>query len=261
MCRRLACLVSLVMVLGLIGADEVLGRTFDIRIATGEDDVEQHLGNGDIDLTSTDLELAYEDDGTPATDAQIIGLRFVDIPIGRGTQILSAYVEFEVDSVGKAASADPVNLVVEGELTPDAPAFLDATDNITDRPSWTSANVKWSVPAWTATNIKWQTPDISAVIQEIVKKPGCASGNALVLIFSDDADDPSTGLREAESFDGEALAAPLLHMEVFSVIAMEPDPADGATAVTMPLLQWTPGDSAVLHEVYFVTNPSMGPDV
>ncbi|UCG57595.1 MAG: LamG domain-containing protein [Phycisphaerales bacterium] len=42
--------------------------------------------------------------------------------------------------------------------------------------------------------------------------------------------------------------------------AQFPDPADGATGVTTPLLQWTPGETALSHDVYFGTSPTLGPD-
>jgi hypothetical protein len=45
------------------------------------------------------------------------------------------------------------------------------------------------------------------VIQEIVGRPGWASGHSLVLIIS------GTGHREAEAYEGAAAAAPLLHVE------------------------------------------------
>jgi len=253
------CLISVVLVLGLLAGNVAFGLTFDIRIATDMDDFEQHLSNGDMDGGSTDLELAYEDDSDPATDEQVIGLRFVNIPIRNGTQVTSAYVEFEVDSVSKAASAYPVNLIIEGELTPNAAPFLDAANNITDRTSRTTAKVKWSIPAWTAVNAKWRTPDISAIIQEIVKQVGWTQGNAVVLIFRDDKDNPSRGLREAESFEGEAAAAPLLHVEIVSLVATQPNPPDGAPTVTTPVFQWTAGDTASFHDVYFGTNPTPGP--
>jgi hypothetical protein len=40
--------------------------------------------------------------------------------------------------------------------------------------------------------------------------------------------------------------------------AQEPNPADGKTGVTMGLLTWTAGDTAVYHDVYFGTNPTLG---
>ncbi|MCL5282655.1 MAG: LamG domain-containing protein [Planctomycetes bacterium] len=36
-----------------------------------------------------------------------------------------------------------------------------------------------------------------------------------------------------------------------------PSPADGALAVTMPLLQWTAGDNALFHNVYLGTTPTL----
>jgi len=41
--------------------------------------------------------------------------------------------------------------------------------------------------------------------------------------------------------------------------ATNPKPADGATGVTLPLLQWTPGARAIWHDVYIGTNPQPGP--
>jgi hypothetical protein len=41
--------------------------------------------------------------------------------------------------------------------------------------------------------------------------------------------------------------------------ATEPDPADGARNVLAPLVRWTPGVTAALHDVYFGTNATLGP--
>jgi len=163
-----------------------------------------------MDITSSDLELAYEDAGTPATDEQVIGLRFANIAIPKGAQVTGAYVEFEVDAVDKAGSANPVNLVIEGQLTPHAATFTTAAKDITNRTTRTTAKVNWSIPPWTKVDEKFQTPDISSIIQEIVNQAGWARGNALVLLLRDNKANPSTGLREAEAYDGEASAAPML---------------------------------------------------
>ena len=42
--------------------------------------------------------------------------------------------------------------------------------------------------------------------------------------------------------------------------ATNPDPPDGALSVVIPLVQWTAGETAVLHDVYFGTDPDLGPD-
>jgi len=256
MFRKLIFLLSLVSVLSLVSTNVALGGVVDIRIAAGNDDVEQHLNDGRIDRGSSDLEIPYEDGGSPATDEQVIGLRFVSIPIPKGAVITSAYVEIEVDKVDKEGSQAPVNVIIQGELSPDAPGFSGNANDLTDRTSLTAA-VNWSIPEWTEKDAKWQTSDISAIIQEILDQDGWAAGNALVLIIRDDKDDPSTGLREAESYNGEAEAAPLLHVEFSSKCAYLPVPADGAVEVVESTLEWTAGDTAVSHKVYLSTDETI----
>ena len=53
-----------------------------------------------------------------------------------------------------------------------------------------------------------RTPDLTPVLAEIVARPGWASGNAMVLIFT------GSGTRTAEAFDGTF--APVLHVEYTS---------------------------------------------
>jgi hypothetical protein len=43
------------------------------------------------------------------------------------------------------------------------------------------------------------------------------------------------------------------------VQAWEPQPANGAVGVNLPLLQWKPGMTALLHDVYVGTSPDLGP--
>jgi hypothetical protein len=42
--------------------------------------------------------------------------------------------------------------------------------------------------------------------------------------------------------------------------ARDPNPADGDVTVVTGLLQWTPGDTALLHDVYLGTDPNLGTD-
>jgi len=52
-----------------------------------------------------------------------------------------------------------------------------------------------------------QTPQLAAIIQEIVDRAGWTDGNAIVIIIT------GTGKRTAESYNGNPVAAPLLHIE------------------------------------------------
>jgi len=232
----------------------------DIRIANSNDDVEERLRedrNGELDMSSSDLEFPYED--FPADDLQRVGLRFVNVPIPKGTRIAGAYIEFTVD--GDKGGTSPVNVIIDGQLTPDAEPFVDTPFNVSNRPSWTTEVVKWSVPDWTEANVKFQTPDISALVQEIVDQEGWASGNAMVFTIQDDPDNPSIGVRESESYNGaiedhsDVTRAPLLHITAIIDIATQPSPADGAEDVLIgSTLSWSPGAAAATHDVYFGTS-------
>ena len=214
---------------------EPTNAVIDIQIANGNDDAEQHVDDGRMDIGSSDLELANEDEGDPATDEQVIGLRFVDVPMENGSLVANAYVEVEVDKVDKQGSGAPVNLIIEGELAPDAAPFENVANNITDR-AVTTAQVKWSIPAWTERDAKFQTPDISSIIMEINSQRNWAPGNAIVLILRDDKDNPSTGLREAESYNGEDVAAPLLHIDLAGGPVVIETPTADDTNVTLSRL-------------------------
>jgi len=207
----------------------------DIQITDGGDDAEQHVDDGSMDIGSSDLEIAYEDAGDPATDEQVVGLRFVDVPLENGAPVADAWVEVEVDKVDKQGSQAPVNLIIEGELTPDAAPFENVANNITDR-AVTTAKVKWSIPAWTEQNAKFQSPNISSIIMEINSQRFWAPGNAIVLILRDDKDNPSTGLREAESRNGEAAAAPLLRIDLAGEPVVIETPNAEDTNVTLSRL-------------------------
>jgi len=248
MCRKLILLVSFVLLLGLVGIQTARAATVDIRIANGADDVEERIGpnNGAMDMASSDLEFPYEDPGK--VDPQIVGLRFVNIPIAQGTQIAEAYVEFEVDETKSGTL--PVNVLINAQLAPNAEPFTSSASNISMRSAFTTAVMPWSVPNWTANDVKWQTPNLAAIIQEVVNQAGWTAGNAIVVVIKDDPANPSTGVRCAEAVEGEATAAPLLHIKYVAVKAYAPIPADGAIEVTDSTLQWTAGETAVSHKVY-----------
>ena len=257
MCKRLFLLLTYFVVLGLIVPNITFGGIIEVRIADDLDDAEEDINPsklGEIDEGSSDLELAYEDEGMG--DPQFVGVRYqVDIP--KGAAITDAWIRFQVDE-DKGGSL-PVNVIIEGELSPNASQFVGGnpgTFDISTRPR-TAAQVQWSIPNWTTVGDQGPdqtTPNIASIIQEIVNQDGWASGNALVLIISDDPANPSEGIRVAEAGPGDDSA--LLHVEFTSDgNTRKPSPADGVSIVdTWVTLTWTPGDSAVSHNVYFSNN-------
>ena len=213
MCRKLIFLISFVLVLALAGTNVAFGDVVERRVAASSDDAEEHvLEGGKMEgLGSSDLEMGYES----GTSLQTVGIRLLDIQIPQGATITSAWVQFDADDIDNDYHVLDVSLIIEGEGSPNPVTFTSNAGDITSR-LVTTASVVWDVPQWTVKHGQGpeeQTPDISAVIQEIVDQPDWASGNAIVLLFRDNPDKPSAGTREAESFDGTADAAPLLHIE------------------------------------------------
>ena len=184
------------------------------RVSASSDDAEEHILDGGVmeSLTSSDLELGYEGNMAPAA-LQTIGCRWVGVAVPQGATITEAWVQFSADDIDNPYHALPVSLVIAGQLSPNPETFAATAGSISGRAT-TSAQVVWDIPQWTivhAMGPEERSPDISSIIQEIVNQPGW-SGEAIVLMFGDNPASPSEGAREAESFDGSASGAPLLHI-------------------------------------------------
>jgi len=251
MCRKLIYLVSFVLVLALAGTNVAFGDTvWEGRITFDADDVEEEVDGGGIDYSSSDLELPYE--GTGQSNNQVIGIRFLNVNVPKGAGVSNAYLEFTVDEL--KGGTDPVSLIIEGDLSPNAAEF-SSTVTVTSRAT-TTEKVVWVPSNWINVGDVHETVNIAPVINEIVNQPGWAKGNAIVIIIRDDPDNPSIGLRCAEAGPGDDSA--MLHIEWSFAYARAPIPEDGQTDVARDLvLNWTPGGSAAStngHEVYFSEN-------
>jgi hypothetical protein len=171
---------------------------FDVRVNAGSDDAEEK-SNGSVTLTSSDLELIF------GNSVQTVGLRFINVDIPQGATIVGAHVQFKVDE----RTSTGTTLTIQGEAVDDAVTFSNSQNNISTR-SRTTASAAWTPAPWDTigeAGPAQQTSDISSVIQEIVSQSGWVQGNSLVLIIT------GTGERVAESFNGDAVGAPLLHVE------------------------------------------------
>ena len=169
-----------------------------VRVADDDDDAEERA-DGDILLDSSDLELTRD------RDKQAVGMRFQGVNVPQASKITKAYVQLTVDETG----SDKARLSVRAEASDDAAEFGENDHDITGRPT-TNAAVAWEPAPWPERNragINQRTPDLSAVLQEVVNRPGWQSGNALVLIVTGE------GERTAEAHDGESDEAPLLYLE------------------------------------------------
>jgi len=195
--------VSLTLITASVQAD-----TLEIRIGSGNDDAEELNSDGHMSLDSTDLELTHDD---YHGGYQTIGLRFNNIQIDQGAEIHNAYIRFTVD---ETVNLNPCNLTIRAQADDNAEAFTSVPYNITDRLPVTSASTAWIPVDWNtvgAAGADQTTPSITAVIQEIIDRPGWVRGNSIILIIT------GTGRRVAESYDGSSTQAPLLYVEAGSL--------------------------------------------
>jgi len=172
--------------------------TQNVRVSTGNDDAEE-FDSGWVYLNSSDLELVYDGNN------QTVGMRFNGVTIPRGSTIVNAYVQFQA----KETNTEATSLILWGQAQDNPPTFSSSSGNISGR-ARTTASVGWTPPPWTQVGqagVDQRTPNLAAIIQEITNRPGWESGNSLVLIIT------GTGHRTAVSYDGNAAAAPLLHLE------------------------------------------------
>ena len=181
--------------------------TVAVPVSTGNDDADE-LESGTVRRSNGDLELG-SDGGIPTT----VGLRFAGVNVPKGVRIEEAYVQFQADEAGR----DVASLTIRGQTADNAASFTTAAFNISSRPR-TNASVAWAPPQWLVVpeaGPGQRTPNLSAVLQEIVDRPGWAPGNALVVLFN------GTGRRTPESYEG--LAPPILHV-AYSAVGTEPPP-------------------------------------
>ena len=192
--------------------------TLERRTAASADDAEEFT-NGTMYLKSGDLELIHD-----ASD-QTVGMRWPALPIPTGATITAAWLQF----AAKESQAEPTNLVIRAQASDNPPAFSLTARDLSSR-ARTSATATWIPPAWAVgeAGSNQRTPDVSAVLQEVVSRPGWVSGNALALIIT------GTGHRTAHAWDGNKLAAPLLHIEYSTGPPPENPPVARLTVVQAP---------------------------
>ena len=171
----------------------------DVQVGQSSDDAEQRVSNGSMYLDSSDLELVND---TGYNGLQTVGMRFQNVTVPQGSNIIAAYIEFETDET----SSGSTSLSIYGQDSSSASTFTSTTNNISSRPK-TSAAVSWNPSSWNVVSQKNQTPDLRLIVQEVVNRNDWSSGNNMAFIVT------GSGTRSAESYDGEAANAPLLHIE------------------------------------------------
>lgn len=147
--------------------------TFNILI--GDDDAEENVTSGSMGLTSTDLELT-----TDGSSLQIIGLRYENISIPKGSTISSAYVQFTVDEVDIANNVDVlITMEDEDNAAPLTSGLLSARNWDFNVPTMWNSIAPWSTVDDAGVN--QQSADISPLLQSVINRTGWNIGNAILI--------------------------------------------------------------------------------
>lgn len=164
----------------------------------------QTLPVGQIDWTSSDLELGCEGSGNAIP--QMIGLRFPGISLAKNKTIKNAYIEMEVDVA--TSKVDPCNLVIKAEDNDNPVTFANVASALTSRPK-SASSVTWNVGAneLNVVDQRYYSANIASLVQANLNREGWAAGNAMAFYIT------GSGRREMESYDGEANAAAALVIE------------------------------------------------
>lgn len=128
---------------------------------------------------------------TLAIGSHYVGIRFDNVDIPQGARITEAYLRFTATDT----SEEDVTVEIRAQAIDHAP-FLDqeTSSDISDR-DLTAASTTWSPGPWVP-EVEYNTTDLSAVLQQVVSRPGWRRGNAALFVI---APDPALGARFAEA--------------------------------------------------------------
>ena len=175
------------------GGDSQTTHTQTFEIKHYKDDAEEDLDSGEVDRSSSDLELT--EDGS---DQQLIGIRFREVSIPKGATIESAKIQF----TAKKDDSGSVGLMFHGHDEGDSDRFSSSDDDdISDRDT-TSKSVLWTPEDWDKGDAGSDqlTPELKNIVQELVNRSDWNDDSAVTFIITNDS---GSGERVAYSFDYE----------------------------------------------------------
>lgn len=171
---------------------------FSSAVADGNDDAHENQSETNFSATNAVLQM----DSASATGSRWnTGIRFPNLTIPQGSDILDA----TITAVVRATNVDSPELDIYFEDVDDADDFATTAD-VTSRTN-TLASIEWS-----DTNIGAGTqtaPDVAILVDEVVKRPGWSSGNAMVALFRGRSTDDAENFR-FRSYDFNSSVAALV---------------------------------------------------
>lgn len=175
-----------------------VGLADGVAVRHANDDAEES-DSGSVSLDSSDLELV-EDSGR-----QLVGVRFTDIQLNRGTKIRKAWLQFTCDEASDATTS----LIISAQDAGNAARFSDDRHDLSAR-SQTQKQAAWNPGKWSKAGESGdaqRTPDLAQVIQSVIDRDDWKPGNSLALLIS------GTGKRVASAFKANTQNAARLFID------------------------------------------------
>ncbi|MFW9884508.1 MAG: DUF2341 domain-containing protein [Candidatus Thorarchaeota archaeon] len=142
--------------------------------------IDSNGGTGGVDLNGYSdfgwLDVGIDGMDWPSAFAYQVGLQF-PLNVPQGATITSAILEIETPSGATGDPAVRVYAAAEDDVT----AFTTGYPLLPDRYDWVNTSVFWN-PTIAAPG-RYNTPDLSALIQEVVSRPGWTSGNYICIMI------------------------------------------------------------------------------
>jgi hypothetical protein len=196
--------------------------TLDLGVTASTDDTSfRHDGSSLL----TWVNLLFGDTG----DQYKVGVRYLGITIPTGASISTSYVSFNC-SIAEAANG--VKLDIYGEQNNSSATFSTSADF--DSRATTTAKVDWDFDTDWVLNTKYNSPEIKTIIQELVNDySGLSAAN--ISIFFNNSGSTIWAKRYAYSYDGDANAVAILHIEYVPVFSVTSSAASSVANTTATL--------------------------
>lgn len=190
----------LLLSLSILVTSTLNAQTTTTCVQTGSncEDAEES-DNGDVDLTSSDLDLGKH----------LSGLTFANLGIPLNAFITNATITF----TSKGTSSDATTqLLIYGDSESNSICFNDNQNNLSDRVR-TNEEQAWSISEQWNSNQTYTSPNISHILQEVIEGTGYSPNDPITLLLEEAYN--NQGKRSAYSFDGSSAKAPTLCIEYY----------------------------------------------
>lgn len=177
----------------------------------GNDDAEENLVTGKMNLTSNTLDMAFD---AQADASQIVGLRFNGLVLPEGAKIQQSFFIFNSARI----STSPASLTIYGEASIN-PGTYTSSELISSRPT-TTASVNWSPEPWEQLDDGYYSrisADLTPILNELIEL-GWKSGNSMAFMIKGE------GNRTARSYNSGQWNAPVLYLIYSDPNAVVPIP-------------------------------------